>query len=84
MEKTKRKKFGVFEKLNWKPVMTDINTVPQQEHSEDSGVFACAFAEYMSSGNEKINFTKADITRLRGKIALSIINEDYFQTFFGA
>jgi hypothetical protein len=68
--------------ITWKLNPTDINSIPQQEHIADSGIFVCAIAACMSGGMDEISFSGDEISRLRVKIALCMMDKSYLDKFF--
>jgi hypothetical protein len=81
---TRRKSSGMpFPKKEWKCVDTNLKCVPQQNNGSDCGVFVCVFAEHLSRRDDCLDFNQDIMPEQRVKIALSIINKDYFWRFFG-
>ena len=66
-----KKKVQLPNKDMWKLIPCQADC-PQQENGFDCGVFACAFADFLSSEKE-LTFGQSHVTELRQRIALSII-----------
>ncbi|KAF9381077.1 SUMO1 sentrin specific peptidase 1 [Mortierella sp. AD011] len=49
--------------------------IPTQENGFDCGVFTCTFIEFMSRGQDQLEFSQENMPYLRKKIVLSIINK---------
>ncbi|KAF9114280.1 SUMO1 sentrin specific peptidase 1 [Mortierella sp. AM989] len=49
--------------------------IPTQQNGYDCGVFTCTFIEFKSRGQEQLEFSQENMSYLRKKIALSIINK---------
>ncbi|KAF9912694.1 SUMO1 sentrin specific peptidase 1 [Linnemannia zychae] len=49
--------------------------IPRQRNGYDCGVFTCTFIEFKSRGVETFDFSQDDMTYLRKKLVLNIINK---------
>ncbi|KAF9435855.1 SUMO1 sentrin specific peptidase 1 [Entomortierella beljakovae] len=49
--------------------------IPSQENGYDCGVFTCTFIEFKSRGDDELDFSQENMSYLRRKIALNIINK---------
>ena len=56
----------------WELVTCDIATTPQQNNSNDCGVFILMFADFILENIPLINFNQSDIPMFRKKICLHI------------
>ena len=59
-----------FDKKKWS---SEAVEVPSQDNGYDCGPFVCLFAAFLSHGQE-LNFTQADLPKLRERLNWSILN----------